>query len=152
MGPGSTITPSTTGTATSSSHPSSTQSTGSLTNASSGGGSSNTGAIVGGVVGGIAAIGIAVAAVLYRRRRSQDSQARPANDAAVSDRLLSQSGSPTLAPTTMKLYVRVFLCPALRLFSSCDTFFPISVHRTQMIQLRSRGTKLVGTRWTYLPP
>ena len=127
MGPGSIIAPSTTGP---SSHPSSTQSTGSPTIssviASSAGGSSNTGAIVGGVVGGIAAICIAVAAVLYRRRRSR---AQP----AVLD-------NPSGSPTTMRLYVRISVSPIalvclmhhfLSHFRSC---------RTQMIQLRSRDT------------
>ena len=135
MGPGSTIAPSTTGTATPSSHPYSTQSPG--LHASSGGGSSNTGAIVGGVVGGIAAICIAVAAFLiYRRRRSR---AQP----AVLD-------NPSGSPTTMRLYVRIFVSRIALVYLMCHVFPYFRSRRTQVIQLRTRGTKLVSTRWISL--
>ena len=133
VGPGSTIAPSTTGTATSSSHPSSTQSTGSPTHTTSpGGGSSNTGAIVGGVVGGIAAICIAVVAILYQQRRSR---AQPTVFADVVESKVLSSPSPpdegTPAPSSLsgtpRLYVRDFVSRIALVCLTCH-FFPISAH------------------------
>ena len=158
VGPGSIIAPSTSSTAVSATSSSYPYSTGSPTHASSGGSGSgsNPGAIVGGVVGGLAAICIAVAVIFFRRRHSQ-AQPAVSPDVIESKVLPLMPDEGTTAPSSMsgspitrRFYVRAFVsrialvCPQVPLASYFRS------RRTQMIQLRFQGTKLVCTRWTSL--